>query len=91
MLTWARELPFDGEPADVTEIVSTYGQWLTRSRTPKLFIQTDPGTMSASEREFCSTWPAQTEVTVRGRHYPQEDSPDEVGQALANWIKTLRE
>jgi haloalkane dehalogenase len=90
MLSWARQLPFDGEPADVTEIVTAYGAWLARSPIPKLFIQTDPGTMSPSAREFCRTWPAQDEVTVRGRHYPQEDSPEETGQAIARWLAVLQ-
>lgn len=89
MLAWARQLPIDGEPPDVTEIVTTYGQWLSRCFVPKLFIQSDPGTLSPSERDFCRAWPAQSEITVRARHYPQEDSPDEVGQALASWLRTL--
>jgi haloalkane dehalogenase len=89
-LSWPRQLPFDGEPADVTEIVTTYGEWLSRSDIPKFFIHSEPGTMTPSALEFCHTWPAQSEVTVRARHYPQEDSPDEVGQALANWVQTLQ-
>jgi haloalkane dehalogenase len=88
-LTWPRQLPFDGEPADVTEIVTTYGKWLAQSSIPKLYIKSDPGTMLPSAREFCRAWPAQSEVTVRARHYPQEDSPDEVGQAIANWLQHL--
>ncbi len=90
MLTWARQLPFDGEPADVTRIVTAYGEWLSNSSIPKLFIQSDPGTMLPSAREFCRAFPAQSEMTVRGRHYPQEDSPDETGQALVNWVQTLQ-
>ncbi len=89
-LSWPRQLPFDGEPADVTEIVTAYGEWLSRSNIPKLYIQSDPGTMLPSAREFCRAWPAQSEVTVRARHYPQEDSPDEVGQAIANWLQHLK-
>lgn len=88
-LTWARQLPIDGEPADVTEIVTAYGAWLAQSSLPKLFIQSEPGAMSPSERDFCRTWPAQREVTVRGHHVPQEDSPDEIGQALATWLQNL--
>lgn len=90
MLTWARQLPFDGEPADVTRIVTAYGEWLSNSSIPKLFIQSDPGTMLPSAREFCRAFPAQSKMTVRGRHYPQEDSPDETGQALVNWVQTLQ-
>jgi haloalkane dehalogenase len=89
-LSWPRQLPFDGEPADVTEIVTAYGEWLSSSSIPKFFIHSEPGTMTPSTLEFCRTWPAQSEITVRGRHYPQEDSPDEVGQALANWVQTLQ-
>jgi haloalkane dehalogenase len=89
-LSWPRQLPFDGEPADVTEIVTTYGEWLSSSSIPKFFIHTDPGTMSPSALAVCRAWPMQSEITVRGLHYPQEDSPDEVGQALVNWVQTLQ-
>src|SRR6266700_1466963 len=89
-LTWPRQLPFDGEPADVTEIVTTYGKWLAQSPIPKMYIQSDPGTMLLSAREFCRAWPAQSEVTVRARHYPQEDSPDETGTAIATWLQGLK-
>jgi haloalkane dehalogenase len=89
-LTWARQLPFDGEPADVTEIVTAYGEWLAQSPIPKLFIESEPGTMPPSALEFCRAWPTQRQVTVPGRHYPQEDAPDEVGQALVNWVQTLQ-
>ena len=90
MLSWARQLPFEGDPAEVTEIVTTYGAWLSSSSIPKLFIQSDPGTMPPSHLEFCHSWPAQSEIIVRGRHYPQEDSPDEVGSALAAWLHNLK-
>lgn len=88
-LTWPRQLPFDGDPADVTEIVTTYGEWLVQSSVPKLFINCDPGTMPVSHVEFCRTWSMQTEITVRGLHYPQEDSPHEIGEALAAWLNHL--
>ncbi|GHO92351.1 haloalkane dehalogenase [Reticulibacter mediterranei] len=88
-LSWPRQLPFDGEPVDVTEIVAIYGEWLSHNSIPKLFIRTNPGTMSPSSLAVCCAWPMQTEVSVRGLHYPQEDSPEEVGQALMNWIQTL--
>ena len=89
-LTWPRQLPFDGEPADVTAIVTAYGEWLSNSSIPKLFIRSDPGTMPPSALNFCRDWPVQREITVRGRHYPQEDAADEVGQALAEWVQTLQ-
>jgi haloalkane dehalogenase len=88
-LTWPRQLPFDGNPADVTDIVIRYGEWLAQSSFPKLFVNCDPGTMPKSHVEFCRTWPLQTEITVRGLHYPQEDSPHEIGEALAAWLKKL--
>lgn len=89
MLSWARQLPFDGEPADVTAIVTAYGNWLARNAVPKLFIQSEPGTLPPDARAFCQSWPAQHVATAPGRHYPQEDAPDMVGQALANWVQTL--
>ena len=90
MLSWARQLPFDGEPADVTEIVTAYRAWLPSSSMPKFFIQAEPGNMTPSALAFCRSWPVQREMTVPGRHYPQEDAPDEMGQALVNWVQTLQ-
>ena len=89
-LTWPREIPIEGEPADVTEIVGSYAAWLRESPVPKLFINAEPGAILVGEqREFCRTWPNQTEVTVPGIHFIQEDSPDEIGQAIAEWCRTL--
>ncbi|MGH2618775.1 MAG: haloalkane dehalogenase, partial [Thermomicrobiales bacterium] len=90
ILTLARQLPIDGDPADVTEIVGNYADWLSHSRVPKLFINGEPGAiLTESRRDFCRTWPHQTEVTVPGLHFLQEDSPDEIGRAVTNWLKTL--
>ena len=89
MLSWPRQAPFDGEPADVTEIVTAYGTWLSHSSIPKLYIQGDPGGMPQSERAFCRAFPAQREITVPGLHFLQEDAPDEIGVALASWLHTL--
>ncbi len=87
---WPREIPFDGEPADNHRIVQDYADWLAESSVPKLFINTTDGhALIGRNRDFCRTWPNQTEVTVRGRHYYQEDSPHEVGQAIAAWIDAL--
>ena len=88
-LTWPRELPIEGEPADVVGIVRSYGQWLSTSPVPKLFLNVEPGTVSLNEREFCRSWPNQTEVSVRGLHFVQEDSPDEIGEAIANWYRPI--
>lgn len=89
-LTWPRQLPIDGEPADVVEIVTSSGQWLSQSPVPKLFIQAVPGTQNPDQVAFNRAWPAQSEVRVRGHHTPQEDSPDEIGQAIASWLQNLR-
>jgi haloalkane dehalogenase len=90
-LSIPRQVPLDGEPPDVAEIVTAYSEWLSQSMVPKLFVNGDPGgALIGAEREFCRSWPEQTEVTVRGLHFLQEDSPDELGQAIATWLKTLR-
>jgi haloalkane dehalogenase len=89
-LTWPREIPLEGEPADVTEIVQNYADWLSASDVPKLFVNADPGTiLIGAQREFCRGWPNQTEVTVTGSHFIQEDSPDEIGAAIADWRSKL--
>ncbi len=89
-LTWPREIPIDGEPADVDAIVADYGKWLRGSAVPKLFIDADPGAiLRGAPREFCRSWPNQKEITVKGIHFVQEDSPDEIGQGVAAWLKEL--
>jgi haloalkane dehalogenase len=91
-LIWPRQIPIEGEPADVTAIVERYGKWLSKSRIPKLFIAGDPGailTESASGRAFCRTWANQRELTVKGRHFLQEDSPDQIGEALRDFVTAL--
>ena len=90
-LTWPREIPVEGEPADVAGIVGSYAAWLRESPVPKLFVNAEPGAILVGEqREFCRTWPNQTEVTVPGIHFIQEDSPDEIGRAIAAWFRTLQ-
>jgi len=89
-LTWPRQIPIEGEPADVTEIVQDYSDWLSGCDIPKLFVNADPGAiLTGAVREFCRSWPNQTEVTVRGNHFLQEDSPDAIGGAIADWLGTL--
>jgi len=86
-LTWPRQIPIDGEPADVVEIVEAYGAWLAQSEVPKLFINADPGAIvTGRQRELVRTWPNQTEVTVPGGHFVQEFSPAEIGRALRDWM-----
>jgi haloalkane dehalogenase len=90
-LVWPREIPIEGEPADVAAIVDNYGKWLAQSSVPKLLILGDPGAiMTGRTRDFCRSWANQQEVTVRGRHFLQEDSPDRIGTALADFVKTVR-
>lgn len=90
-LTWPREIPLDGEPADVAAIVQSYADWLKTSvDLPKLFINANPGAiLTGAQREFCRSWPNQTEVTVAGSHFIQEDSPDEIGKAIADWYRGI--
>ena len=87
-LTWPRELPINGEPEDVVSIVDDYSKWLAQSDVPKLFVNAEPGSiLTGSQREFCRTWPNQEEVTVRGAHFVQEDSPHEIGEAVATFVR----
>ncbi len=89
-LTWPREIPIEGEPADVVEIVESYGAWLGQAPLPKLFINADPGAILRGEpREFCRSWPNQEEVTVAGIHFVQEDSGEEIGRAVSDWLSRV--
>jgi haloalkane dehalogenase len=91
MLTWPREIPIEGEPADVVAVVEHYARWLATTTTPKLFVNAEPGSiLVGAQREFCRAWPNQREVTVRGTHFVQEDSPAEIGQALARFLEDIR-
>lgn len=83
-------IPIEGDPADVTAIVDAYAGWLKTSGVPKLFLKAEPGGILADGKvlEHARSLPAQTEVTVKGVHFVQEDSPDEIGEAIANWMKT---
>ncbi len=90
-LTWPRQIPIDGEPDDVAQIVGAYSSWLAQSEVPKLFVNGDPGLLiSGRHRGFCRTWPNQTEVTVPGLHFLQEDSADQIGTAIAQFVRTIR-
>jgi haloalkane dehalogenase len=90
-LTWPRQIPIEGEPADVVKVVADYSAWLAKSPLPKLFINAEPGSiLTGRQREVCRAWPNQTEVTVNGLHFVQEDSPDEIGQAVADFVRRVR-
>ena len=87
-LTWPRQIPIDGVPADVVAIVADYAAWLSISTVPKLLIVAEPGAiLNGAPLDFCRHWPNQSEVTVAGNHFLQEDSPDEIGEAIALWIR----
>lgn len=90
MLNWPRQIPLDGEPAEINALIEAYSQFLAASDVPKLFVNAEPGSILVGrQREFCRSWPNQTEVTVKGSHFLQEDSPEEIGQAIACWLPTL--
>ena len=90
-LSWPRQIPIQGEPKEVVEVVENYSEWLSSSDLPKLFINADPGSiLTGKQREFCRSWPNQEEVTVKGTHFMQEDSPDEIGKAVSRFVSKLR-
>ena len=86
-LTWPRQIPIDGGPAETVEIVQAYADWMNTNEIPKLFIDADPGSiLVGKQREFCRGWPNQVERRVVGLHFVQEDSPDDIGNAIAGWL-----
>jgi haloalkane dehalogenase len=88
MLTWPRQIPIAGEPADVVAIAADYAQWMAQNDIPKLFVNAEPGAiLIGAVREFCRSWKNQTEVTVPGSHFIQEDSGPAVGRAVAGWMQ----
>jgi haloalkane dehalogenase len=90
-LSWPRQIPIEGEPADVVKVVEDYSAWLGTSDTPKLFVNADPGSiLLGRQREVCRAWPNQTEITVKGLHFLQEDSPDDIGRAAAEFVRKVR-
>jgi len=90
-LSWPRNIPIDGEPADVVSVVNDYSSWLAESDVPKLFVNAEPGLIvDARIRDVIRSWPNLTETTVTGLHFVQEDSPDEIGTAVAQFVRKLR-
>ena len=89
-LNWPRQIPIDGEPAHMVKLVQDYADFMAASDIPKLFVNAEPGSILVGpQREFCRSWPNQQEVTVKGAHFLQEDSPEDIGRAVAEWIATL--
>ena len=89
-LNWPRQIPISGEPANVVDIVEQYNKFLAESELPKLFINADPGSILVGrQRELCRSWPNQQEVTVKGLHFIQEDSPDEISAAISAWLEKI--
>ncbi len=90
-LSWPRQIPIEGEPEDVVRVVEDYGAWLAASEVPKLFVNAEPGAiLTGAQRDFCRSWENQAEVTVKGTHFIQEDSPDEIGAAVAEFVRSQR-
>lgn len=90
-LSWPRQIPIDGTPADVLRVVEEYSAWLAYCDVPKLLVNADPGSiLIGRQRDVCRSWSHQSEVTVRGSHFIQEDSPEEIGQAVADFVRRIR-
>jgi len=90
-LTWPRQIPVDGEPAEVVEVVEAYGNYLSQSPVPKLLVNADPGSiLTGAALDYCRSWPNQSEVTVKGLHFIQEDSGDDIGKAVSNFVADIR-
>ena len=89
-LDWPRQIPIENEPEEVCKITEDYSSWMSVNEIPKLFINADPGAILIGEqREFCRKWKNQKEITVKGSHFIQEDSPHEIGDALSNWVQSI--
>ena len=87
-LDWPRQIPLENDPPEICKIVDSYSQWMAENNIPKLFINAEPGAiLIGKQREFCRTWKNQKEVTVKGSHFIQEDSPNEIGNAIFDWLK----
>ena len=90
-LSWPRQIPINGAPEVVVNLVQQYSEWLATSEIPKLFINAEPGSILVGrQRELCRRWANQTEVTVPGLHFLQEDSPDLIGSHVAQFVREVR-
>ncbi len=78
------------KPRSMADLVTDYGKFMETSTIPKLFINADPGSiLTGRPREYCRTWSNQEEITVRGLHFIQEDSPDQICDALSDWLSKI--
>ena len=91
-LSWPRDVPLAGEPSEVVTVIKEFGAWLGESDVPKLVIRADPGVIQGKQRilDVMRRWPNQTEVTVPGVHFLQEDSAAEIGKAIASFVRATR-
>ena len=91
-LTWPRQIPIEGEPADVVKTVEDYGAWLAQSDVAKLFINAEPGSiLVGKQRDFCRSWP-KPERSGRegGRTSFRKTALTEIGAAVAAFVQKLR-
>lgn len=89
-LSWPRQIPFEGQPADVDRIVKDYAAWLPGANVPKLYIDAEPGFIVTGKiREWVKSWDHQEIVSVGSKHFVQEDAPDEIGRAIADWYQRI--
>jgi haloalkane dehalogenase len=89
-LTWPRQIPLEGEPPEVVDEVQKNADFHKDSDIPKLFINADPGSILIDDqREFVRSWKNLSEVTVKGNHFIQETSPEQIGKNLANFIESI--
>ena len=88
-LDWPNQIPIEGSPKEVVKIVHDYAQFFLNNNVPKFFINADPGAiLIGKQREFCRSWPNQSEITVPGSHFIQEDSPNLIGEGILKWLNT---
>lgn len=90
-LSWPRQLPINSEPKEVSKKFEFFLNWMKSNKLPKLFINCDPGSiLVGKQREYCRTWLNQKETTVKGLHFLQEDSPDEIGESIKNFFNEIK-
>ncbi|MEM6441318.1 MAG: haloalkane dehalogenase [Pseudomonadota bacterium] len=90
-LDFPRQIPIGGEPEETAAVAAAYAEWLGGAAVPKLFVNAEPGAiLTGAMRELCRAWPNQTEATVAGSHFIQEDSPAEIAAAIRAFLGPIR-